>query len=276
MKRTIRHPFIVLLMQVAAHAASLQPVTSQAWEEYVRSANQRMEQRLRPGRTFLWLDELPDRLARVRSGEIAVSPVEPENPRRVPSGLIHDWIGAAFIAHARLNDVLQVTRDYARFKDVYRPNVIDSKVIEINQLKDRFSIRLVNRSFFQKTALDADYESCYIPVNDTRGYSVSRTTRVQEIEEFGAPAQRVLQEGEGSGVIWRLFSIARFEERDGGVYLEIEAIALSREIPATLRWIAEPIVRRVARNALFTSLAQTKSAVSTGTVLTGKATPRTR
>jgi hypothetical protein len=67
--------------------------------------------------------------------------------------------------------------------------------------------------------------------------------------------------GEGSGVIWRLFSIASYRERDGGVYIELEAIALSRDIPASLRWLAEPIVRRVSRASLSTSLRQTENAV---------------
>jgi len=70
-----------------------------------------------------------------------------------------------------------------------------------------------------------------------------------------------LKEGEGSGVIWRLFSIARYLERDGGVYIELEAIGLSRDIPASLRWIVEPIVRRVSRGSLSTSLQQTENAV---------------
>lgn len=253
---------ILLFIQVTGHAASLQQTTSQAWQDYVASATQRMEQRLRPGRAFLWVDETPDRLAGVRRGEVHVSPVGTQSPKRVPSGLIHDWVGGAFIAHVALNDVLRVVRDYGRFREFYQPNVIDSRAIAIGESKDRFSLRMVNRTFFLKNALDADYESCYIPVDDRRGYTISRTTRVQEIEEFGAPNQRMLQEGEGAGLIWRLFSIARYEERDGGVYVEIEAIALSREIPASLRWLAEPIVRRASRSALVTTLQQTEKAVS--------------
>ena len=207
------------------------------------------------------MDEAPDRLGRVRAGEVVVSPVGTQNPKRVPSGLIHDWIGAAFIADATLTDVLKVVRDYARYKELYKPTVADSTVIAAGQAKDLFSMRLLYKSVFLKTALDTDYESLYVQVGDRRGYSISRATRIQEIEEYGAPAQHALQEGEGSGVIWRLFSIARYLERDGGVYIELEAIGLSRDIPASLRWIVEPIVHRVSRGSLSTSLQQTESAV---------------
>jgi len=62
-------------------------------------------------------------------------------------------------------------------------------------------------------------------------------------------------------LIWRLSSITRLEERDGGVYAELEAIALSRDIPAAFRVFLPPIVRRVSRDSLATSLHQTKVAI---------------
>jgi hypothetical protein len=96
------------------------------------------------------------------------------------------------------------------------------------------------------------------------GTASPQTTRIQEIENYGEPGQHALSEGEGNGFIWRIFSITRFEERDGGVYIELEVIALSRDIPISLRWIVEPIVRRVSITSLTTSLQQTGSAVPFG------------
>lgn len=253
--------FFSLLSPGTVNAASLEPATLRAWEDYIESANLRMEQRLSPGGTFLWVDETADRLARVRAGEIIVSPVGAQNPRRAPSGLIHDWFGAIFIRNASIKDVLAILSDYERYKEFYQPTVIDSKTIATSAAKDRFSMLLRSKSFFVKTALDTDYESWYVRVDDRRGYSVSRSTRVQEIEEYGGPAERVLPEGEGHGIIWRLFSITRYLERDGGVYIEVEAIGLSRDIPASLRWIVEPIVRRVSQGSVLTSLQQTEHAL---------------
>jgi hypothetical protein len=252
---------LTLFSPATVRAASLEPATSKAWEEYIESANKRMEQRAAPGKFFLWVDEMPDRLAAVRAGEIVVSPIGPQNPKKVASGLIHDWIGAAFIPRVTLNDVMAVARDYARYKEVYQPTVVDSKAIATGETKDRYSMLLMNKSPFLKTAFDSDYESSYVQVDDRRAYSVTRTTRVQEIEEYGSPAQRLLREGEGSGVLWRLFGITRFVQRDGGVYVELEVIGLSRDIPASLRWLVEPIVRRVSRASLSVSLRQTESAV---------------
>lgn len=245
----------------AAHAANLESNTSGAWEEYIQSATTRMEQRLNPGKSFLWSDETPERLAKVRSGEIVVSPVGVENPKRIPSGLIHDWVGAVYIDHATIADAMQVVRDYARYKELYQPTVVDSKVVANGETEDHFSMLLMNKSLLLKTAFDADYDVCYMRVDEGRMYGVSRTTRVQEMQDYGSSAQQLLPEGQGSGVIWSLIGITRYMERDGGLYIELEAIGLSRDIPASIRWLVEPMVRRISRRALLTSLEQTEKAV---------------
>lgn len=251
-------PLIVLLCPVTVDAANLEPTTLKVWEEYVAFASLRMEQRLSAGKVFLWVDEVPDRLARVRAGEIVVSQVGPQNSKGTASGLIHDWIGAVFIANVTLKDVLQVVRDQARCKDLYPPAVVDNDVIARSEAKDRYSTLPINKSLVKKPALNIDSKSCYVHVDDRRGYSVSRTTRIQEVEEYGARNQRILLESQGNGLTWRLFRITRYLERDGGVYLEIEAIGLSRDIPAWLRWIVEPIVRRVSRGSLSATLRQSE------------------
>ena len=58
----------------AASAANLKPLTRKAWEEYVIAANAQMQERLSPFRPFLLSDKDPGRAAKLRSGEILVSP----------------------------------------------------------------------------------------------------------------------------------------------------------------------------------------------------------
>jgi hypothetical protein len=254
-------PLVMLFCPEQGIAANLTPQTSAAWEQYIESATARMERRVSPGQTFLWVDEAPERLTRVRAGEVVVSPAVPQNPKRVAGGLIHDWVGAVFVPGVELADVLDVVSDFAAYKNYYRPTVVDSKVITNTDTGGRFSMLLLNQSLLLKTAFDTDYESRYVRVGQRHAYSISHTTRVQEIADYGAPAQHLLQEGQGTGFIWRLFSIARFLQRDGGVYIELEAIGLSRDIPASLRWLVDPIVGRVARGSLATALQQTGKAV---------------
>ena len=260
---------VTLSSLAAAHAATLDPATSQAWDDYIQSVTQRFEQSLAPGNSFLWADQAPERLARVKTGKIVVSPLGAPNPKKVPSGLIHHWIGAVFIPQASLSDVVHVARDYERYKDVYQPSVIDSKVITAGEDTDRYFMLLMNRSLLLKTAFSADYEACYVRLPEGRAYSIARSTRIQEIEDYGSSAQRLLPEGQGRGIIWRLYGITRYLERDGGVYVEFEAIGLSRDVPASVRWFVEPLVRRVSRSSLTTSLEQTERAVQDRAELAG-------
>jgi len=252
---------LLLLPHDAAGAASLNPESLKAWEAYVSAADERMQQRLQPGKHFLWADEAEDRIANVRNGEPYIAPEGEHNPRRVPAGLIHDWLGVVFIPDTKIEDVMLAVRDYRRYKEFYHPGVIDSKTIASEGLEDHFSIVLMNKTFVSKKALDTDCESTYFRVGERRWYSISHTTRIQEVDNYGTPEQHMFPQDVGTGLIWRLHSITRFEERDGGVYVELEAMALSRDIPASLRWLIAPIVRRASRSSLITSLEQTQGAI---------------
>jgi hypothetical protein len=253
--------------------ASLKPETVNAWDEYVRNARIRIEQRLRGDNPFLWIDGSPEKSAKVLRRQIVVAPMGPQVPEKVPDGLVHDWIGAAFIPNANINDVLSVIRDYSRYSEFYSPSVIEAKALATSKTVDRFSMVLMNKALFSRIALEGNYQTSYVRINDRRLYSVSFTTRMREIAEYGSPQQHLMPDNEGTGLIWRAFNVTRFEERNGGVYVETEVIALSRDIPSGLRWFVEPIVRHTSRDALTTALRQTRDVVQC--VLAARSAPQT-
>lgn len=255
--------FLILVasFHATAKAATLKPETVEAWNAYIQAKTASIQPRVQPGKAFLTIDQDEERAAEVRGGQPYIAPAEGQNPKRVPGGLIHDWMGVAFIPDANINEVLSTVRHYEEYKKFYHPVVIASKGVAASSLDDHFSMVLMNKSLISKTALDSDYESSYVRVDRRRWYSISQTTRIQEVENYGTEDQHVIPEDQGTGLIWRLVSITRFEERDGGVYVEVEAIALSRDIPFSLRWLVMPVVRRVSRSSLATSLEQTAEAV---------------
>lgn len=254
----------LLLVAVSlARGAELEPRTLHAWERYVHTATARVDESLRNGNAFLWVDQDPERLRAVQSGQVLTTPVSEHEPFRVPGGLIHDWRGAAFLAGTNLDEVIDVLRDYERYPEFFGPSVVGTSRAQRGVGEDRFSLVLMNRAFFLKTALSGDYRSSYVRLDNRREYGITQATSMREIEDYGGPDQHILPEGRGSGYIWRLFSVSKLEQRDGGVYVEVEAIALSRNIPFSVRWLVDPIVRRVSRSALLTSLRQTRAAVST-------------
>jgi hypothetical protein len=247
-----------------AIAADLKPETIAAWDEYVQVIKGRTQKHVAPGATFLSADENPGEAARLRAGEIIVAPAGPQMPLRVPQGLIHDWAGAAFIPNATLGDVLRILSDYERYKLFYHPHVIDSELITREPSEDRFSMLIMNKSVISKTALRGTYRSSYKRVDAQRYCAITEATQIQEVANYGTPSEHLLPQEEGMGLIWRLYSVTRLEERDGGVYMDLEVVALSRDIPASVRWFVAPIVRQVSRSSLAVSLLQTENAVRSG------------
>ena len=248
-----------IVAPATSEGAELKKDTQQAWDAYIQTANSQMVDRTHD--PFLWVDEVPDRSHSVHNGKILVSPIGQQNPKPVPSGLIHDWIGAAFIPDAKLEDVLSAARDYGRYKEFYKPNVIDSKSLGTAGACDKYSMLLANHEAVASTALEGEYEACYHRLDDRRWYSIAHTTHMREIRRYAQLGAQELPSDQGSTYIWRIYSFARFEERDGGVYVELEVIVLSRDIPVAVRWVVNPIVRRVSKNALTTSLRQLEESV---------------
>jgi hypothetical protein len=74
----------------------------------------------------------------------------------------------------------------------------------------------------------------------TQPFLIFRLAAVQSVAALSR-AQEDGPEDEGIGLIWRLSSITGLEERDGGVYAELEAIALSRDIPTAVRRQAKAV-----------------------------------
>jgi hypothetical protein len=120
---------------------------------------------------------------------------------------------------------------------------------------------LVQKVAFVTAALSGEYETQYVQVNAKRWYSISKSTRLQSIENFGQPDMRELPPDQGPGYVWRLFTFTKFEESDGGVFIELEAIGLSRDVPMLVRWLVDPIVEHLPKNSLQATLDETRNAV---------------
>jgi hypothetical protein len=256
--------FILLAAGVPGllNAIELRSNTLKAWEDYVRTADSGMQARLDGHHPFLWADEAPDRNSRLRGGEILVAPVNQRGIQSVADGLIHDWIGAAFIPNATIGSLLTVTHDYDRYKEIYKPVVAESQSLACSDTDQTFSMVWRRRVLFINAAMAGQYQSHDYAVDARHGYTIVSTTRMQEIEDAGQSGEHLLPPGQGSGFIWRMHSIVRYEERDGGVYLELRAIALTRDIPFSLRWLVSPVVNRLSIGSLTTSLSQTRDAVA--------------
>ena len=239
-----------------APAAELKPQTVAAFDRYVQQAEQRMDGR----KSFLWAGESDARSRRVRQGEMVIEPATgtPETP--VAGGLVHDWVGAVFIPGATLVQTLAVGQDYNRHKDIYRPEVLDSRILTQTGNDFRVYLRLLKKKVIT-VVLDTEHEVHYERVDGTRWRSRSRSTKIADVKNAGKRDERDLPPGTGDGYLWRLNSYWRYEERDGGMWVECEAISLTRDLPTGLGWLIEPIIRSIGKDSLASTLRETRASL---------------
>lgn len=180
---------------------------------------------------------------------------------KVPGGLIHDWVGVVFIPNVSLAQTLAVAQDYGHYQDIYRPEVSRSKLLQ--RSGDNFKVFL---QFYKKSlvtvVINADFDIDYKRLEPDRVVSDSHSTRIAEVEDAGQAGERELPVDGGHGYLWRLDSYWRLEERDGGVYVQLESIGLSRSVPAVFAWLVNPLLRSVPRGALTDMLGATRRFVA--------------
>jgi hypothetical protein len=249
-------------------AADLKPETLAAFNQYVAKAESRMAKQVSDPSVFLYVNTLPagqrdQAYSSLRAGDIYMTPLATPNASSgdasVPDGMVHHWLGTVFIPGTRLGDVLRVVQDYDHKQDVY-PEVVRSHLVSRDGEHFRATMRFREHHVITIT-LDTEHDVNYTEVDPTHWYSRSYSTRVSQVENAGKPDERDLPDGQGDGFLWRIDTYWRFVERDHGVYLEVEAISLSRAIPAGLGWLITPFLTSVPRESLQDTLGYTRSAV---------------
>jgi hypothetical protein len=251
----------LLALLPAATATELKRQTVQAFDRYIQRTEVRLDAQLRDPNRFLWISGSPDLRQRVLQGEVVAQPWNGRGEVKITDGLIHDWIGAVFIPGTTLEKTQKLLHDYDNHKNIYKPEVIDSKLISHNGNDFKIYLRLLKKKILT-VVLDTDHEVHYFPLSAKRCYSRSYTTRIAEVEDAGKPGEREAPVGNDHGFLWRLDSYWRFEEADGGVYVECEAISLTRGVPAGLGWLIDPIIRDLPKESLANTLRETRAALA--------------
>jgi hypothetical protein len=254
----------VLAVTVAANVARSQmnPTTSVSFNSYVAQVEKQIRNDEASPESFLGAhfssrDSNFD-LRLQREGMLieksGVSPTE------IPSGLIHHWVGATFIADATTEEVFAVVRDYGRLERYYSPEVLSSRLISRNGDDFQISLRLRKHKVVT-VVLDTEYDVHYGRLDPTHQFSFSRSTRVSEIVNPGERTERPLAEGNDHGYMRRLNTYWRFVQMSDGVVVECEAISMTREVPTGLGWLIEPFIQNLPRESLEFTLIATREAV---------------
>jgi hypothetical protein len=242
-------------MANTSNPVQLKQETLQSFNVYIHDAEATVEE-------SVWCDADKARTQYVRQGHVVVEFWSGNGPVKVPHGLIHDWIGAAFIPGTNVEEVLTLVQDYDNHKKIYKPEVIASRLISHHGNDFQIYLRLLKKKILT-VVLDTDHAVHYRCLDRTRWTCRSYTTRIAEVEDAGTAKERLLPPDTGRGFLWRLFSYWRFEERGPGVYVECRAISLTRDVPYGLGWVIEPIIQNLPKESLLHTLEATRQALRT-------------
>ncbi|HYM77173.1 MAG TPA: hypothetical protein VE377_14465 [Candidatus Dormibacteraeota bacterium] len=242
-----------------------EPPTVRAFDQYVAKAEARVAQERSATSSFLQIesraaDERKARMVRLRQGEVIIEK-QGDTPTEIPGGLIHDWVGTVFIPKVTVAQVLSLIQDYDHSTVYYSPDVMQSRLVSRRGGDFQVFMRLRKKKVIT-VVLDTEYSVHYGRLDATHQYSFSRSTRVSEIADPGAPTEHALTQGHDHGFMWRLNSYWAFEQVDDGVLVECEAISLTRDIPPGLGWVVGPFVQSIPRESLQFTLDATRKALA--------------
>jgi hypothetical protein len=238
---------MLLLGTIPATAARLSPLAERAFDKYAAQVEARLAEAS-------------------RSTMIAREGVEPMNGGSWPvtGGRLHHWRATTLIPGAKPKDLLTLLEDYDHLAKYYSPEVVSSRASTGDDEGSTVLMRFRKHRVIT-VVLDAEFDTLSVlSGSGTRGFSLSRSRHIWQVDYPGSPRERRRIEGDDDGFLWRLNSYWDFEETKEGLLVECEAISLTRDVPTGLGWLIVPIVQTLPRESLEFTLAATSQALTKG------------
>ncbi len=241
--------------------ADPQPAAVSAFNAYINAVESRLAEQHRSQKTFLTpLAPAPETETRLRRGELIIDKLTPSPVPNLPGAMLHHWRGTAFVAGATAADFLRVTRDFNAYPKYFAPQILQAKVIAQHGDRLQASMR-VRQHHIITVVYDISSDIAYGRLDLQHQYSIAHSTNIAEIDAPGTAKEHALSSSEEHGYLWRLDTYWSFEQRDGGLYMQIESVSLSRSIPPALAWVIGPFVESVPRESLEFTLRSTCTAL---------------
>jgi hypothetical protein len=238
------------------------PAAISAFNSYSTAVELRLAQQHRSPNAFLApaASDPKSEETRLRQGELTIERLTPSTGADFSGALLHHWRGTAFAPGAKAADFERLMRDFNSYPRHFSPQVLRAKVLR--QEEDRAQVWMrVRQRHVITVVMDTTYDIAFGQLDAQHGFSISRSTRITEIDSVGAGAERPLSANEEHGFLWRLNTYWSYEERSGGLYLQIEAVSLTRSIPRGLGWVMRPYVESIPRESLEFTLRSECSAL---------------
>ena len=236
---------LIFLIAVRRTLAQPPPEAVAAFRQYTVAVEGRLLSQHESPAAFLIT--APQEEVRLHQGEPIV---EQLSPAAQPAGaLLHHWRGTAFAPGATAAQFERMLRDFSDYPHVFGPQVVEARAQPLGSNSMQAMMR-VRQKHVITVVMDASYDVTFGQLDSHDGYSASRSTRIYEIDAPGTDHERVLTPTEEHGFLWRLNTYWTYQQRDDGLYIQVETISLSRSIPIGLGWALRPYVTSVPRESL--------------------------
>lgn len=225
------------------------------FNSYVRTMEARLAAQHRQRADFVAMEGHAGQIeARLRRGELVIENLTPAK-NELPRATLYDWRGTAFVPGVTTGDFERLMSNFAAYPRIYSPQVVSARALSRNGNGYQVKMRIEQKHVIT-VVMDTTYDVAFGRLDARQGWSVSRSTHIEEIENG-----RVLSPAEQHGFLWRLNTYWNFEERDGGLYMQIESVSLTRSVPVGLGWAVGPFVESVPRESLEFTLRATRQAL---------------
>lgn len=235
-----------LAMGAARVSAEAPAAAVAGYEGYVRGVELRLAEQHRSDLGFVaGVDAVPGMGTRLRGGEVVVERVGGEE---VAGAMVHHWRGTVFVPGATAAEVERVMRGFDAYTRVFAPEVVSARVVGGGGDALQVAMR-VKQVHGITVVMDTEYDVRFGALNGRDGWSASRSTRVVPVG------------GEDYGFLWRQNTYWSWAERDGGVYVQVESVSLTRAVPRGLGWVVGPFVESVPRESVMFTLRSVERAL---------------
>ena len=248
-----RFALTAVLSTVSSVALAEAPATAvRAFNQYAATAEARLARQHQAPESFI-ASQNSAAQTRPRRGEQIIENLSPTGDADPAGALLHHWRGTAFVPGVTAEDFEQLMKNFDAYPQHFAPHVTRAKILSpySGPIPDQFIASMrVRQTHVITVVMDTTDEVNFGRLDASHGYSISRSTRIDEISSPGTPKEHALPPTEEHGFLWRLNTYWSYEERDGGLYMQIESISMTHEIPTGLGWALRPYIESVPLESL--------------------------
>jgi len=228
---------------------------------YAASLESRLAQQHRSPNTFVILSAAQS--AKSKDGQLLIEDLTPVS--QPSDALLHHWRATAFVPNVTSAAFEHLLRDFTAYPRIFAPDILSSTVLTQTAAPSERSVsagvetpthtllRLRTRQHHIITVvLDTTCDVTFASLDSAHGYSLSRSTRIDEITPAG-----------DDGFLYRLNTYWSWEQRDHGLYLQLESLSLTRAIPRGLAWAVRPYLESIPRDSLIFTLTAARNTLRT-------------